>query len=157
MRKKLQSWDYEKMKLLGPIFKKRVYLDIGPRTRSVPGRGIKEVDMFFFVREDGALICTSNENAPNTGYIKQNNHIFKFENGRSIKPNISGVGEIVLKRKKTPEGLAMIGEVYKYAGNYYRNDDYKIQSFDFLSPLDVKLIRAARDSHRRKLKEVKEK
>ena len=159
MREKINRWDYDTMKLTGPIFKKKIYIDErnGAPARYGQAPVSKEVCLFFFMRSDGALICTRDENAPNTGYMKRNNYIFKFENGVSIKLNFSRVGEIVLKRNKTPEGLAMIGEIYKYPGSYYRKEDYKIQSFDFLSALDVKLIRAARDSYRRKLKKEKEK
>jgi hypothetical protein len=151
MRKKLDYLEIRKLKVIGPIYKKHISIP----TQSNQGITTSEVkmssfDLYFFMRADGALIYSNQGN--NNSVRKENTYIFKFKKKMVIR--IRGYNhELNLYRKKTPNGLAIYAKVYKYNGSYYHRLEHLKHDFEFLNPLDVKLIRAGRDSWRRKSKQ----
>jgi len=158
MRKKLTISDYTRMQLFGPIFKKKIDFI----SESLKGGKKITDEIYFYIREDGALIYSSSPVANDWDYAKMNRYVFKFKTGLKLhgdffKETPIRCKNIVLKRKKTSDGLVILGEIYRYTGRIFTHKDYLVEEFEFLTAFEVKLIRAAKNSYLKKLKKMEEK
>jgi len=146
MRKKISADEQRKMRITGPIFHKEIKVDIN---------GTEKIFVLvLYVREDGALIYSTYSDRP--PYIG-NSRILKFKNGWVIYGTSHFLfHDIQIEWVKTDKGLSIYGKIYNYKG--FNSAPNLISSFELLDPLDLKMIRATRESKARQFqKEIKTK
>jgi hypothetical protein len=145
MRKKMSQYEIEKLKVYGPIFKKKLKIPASS------GK-VKEIAINFYMREDGALLALNPKYDPTSFYYKSNLFIFKFKNRWEIATLKYDVfGGTYIYRKKTPEGLSIMAKAYKHRDKAFRRIEYLQAEFELLNPLEIKLLRASRNNLRNKL------
>jgi hypothetical protein len=127
MRAKFQYREYIAMKLSEPFYK----VDVD----------YKNIKVHFQLRSDGAVIAS----AKKINITQDNTRVYKFKDDHLY---IFG-SNIELIRRKTKDGLKIM--MRKKVG---RSKQFKDESEEivFLNELDVKLIRAGRDSLKRRMK-----
>lgn len=144
MRKKPTRNQYSKMPLSEIIFRKKITrAEIEaqkPAATSFARHIPVEVEISFKIRSDGALLAFGGSPL---SVVHGNDNVFKFKTG--LRPAF--MNNFRWASKRTPMGLIM-GIVYSNRYDYGQN---KREFIEIFNELEVKLLRAKRDSMRAKL------
>lgn len=146
MRRKLDRSELQRMKVSEIIYKKVVHngADMKDRTLSNTFRTKRIYE--FRIREDGALLMVMANTALNAAISKTNRYVFKINSGLKDS-QFMGYRWV---RKRTSMGYVMGLKSH----NRWANAEDKFT--EIFNELDIKMIRAARDSMIRKMKKETE-
>jgi hypothetical protein len=149
MRQKINYYQSTILKLHGPIFRKKINIEIDNRQR--------ETELFFYVRDDGALIVYHNEIPEKRSYKKSNRFILKLTSGWPVRGVPDFLRNTFIYKSRSKEGVSFNGRVYKYNQSSYHTGEYLKKEYVFLNALEVKLVRAARDRVKKSLGLIRKK